>query len=222
MNDDARGTYNTNSQIRFKISMLKSSLCDYGGAYILVSGTISLADTSVADVAANNFYKKVIFKNCAPFNDCISEINNTQVHNAKDTEVVMSIYNLIEYSDSYSKKLGCLWQYYRDETSLDNNDNIADFTDANHNSISFKYKQKITGQTDDGSPLINCENNIILTCSQKCVIASNTAANKATTCAIADTKIYVSVVTLSTQDNAKLLKLLKSDFKRTINWNKYQ
>ena len=71
-------------------------------------------------------------------------------------------------------------------------------------------------------PLINCEINLILTWSEKCVIASNTAANQATTFPIADTKFYVSVVTLSTQDNAKILQQLTSGFKRTINWNKYQ
>ena len=59
--------------------------------------------------------KEIIFKSCAPFTDCISEINNTQVDNAKDLDVVMLMYNLIEYSDNYSKTLGSLWQYYRDE-----------------------------------------------------------------------------------------------------------
>ena len=59
--------------------------------------------------------KEIIFKNCAPFTDCISEINNTQVDNAKDLDVVMLMYNLIEYSDNYSKTRGSLWQYYRDE-----------------------------------------------------------------------------------------------------------
>ena len=59
--------------------------------------------------------KEIIFKNCAPFTDCISEINNTQVDNAKDLDVVMLMYNLIEYSDNYSKTPGSLWQYYRDE-----------------------------------------------------------------------------------------------------------
>ena len=70
--------------------------------------------------------------------------------------------------------------------------------------------------------LTSCEINLFLTWSEKCVITSNTAANQATTFAITDTKLYVSVVTLSTQDDAKLLQQLKSGFKRTINWNKYQ
>ena len=70
--------------------------------------------------------------------------------------------------------------------------------------------------------LLNCEINLILPWSEKCVIASNTAANKATIFAITDTKLYVPVVTLSTQNNTKLLQQLTSGFKRTINWNRYQ
>ena len=82
-NDESRGTYNVNSQIKFKTTMLKSSLCDYSDAYILAKGSIIVNNTAAADVDANNTNKKVIFKNCAPFTNCISEINNTQVGNAK-------------------------------------------------------------------------------------------------------------------------------------------
>ena len=77
INDGPRGVYNINSQIKFKTIMLKSSLCDYNDAYILVKGTITANDTSAAGAAANNTNKKVIFKNCVPFTNCISEINNT-------------------------------------------------------------------------------------------------------------------------------------------------
>ena len=91
--------------------MLKSTLCDYGDAYILVKGTSTVNDTAAADADANNTNKKVILKNCAQFTNCISEINNTQVHIAKDTNIVMPMYNLIEYSDNYLKTSGILWQY---------------------------------------------------------------------------------------------------------------
>ena len=101
INDESRGTYSVNRQINFKTSMLRSSLCDYSDAYILVKGNITVNNT-----AANNTNKKVIFKNCAPFTDCISKINNTQVANAKDIDVVMRMYNLIECSDNYSKTSG--------------------------------------------------------------------------------------------------------------------
>ena len=101
ISDESRGVYNAGSQIKFKTTMLKSSLCDYSDAYILVKGTISVNNTAADGDAANNTNKKVIIKNCAPFTNCISEINNTQIDNAKDNDIVMSMYNLIEYSDNY-------------------------------------------------------------------------------------------------------------------------
>ena len=143
----------------------------------------------------------------------------------------MPMYNLIEYSDNYAKLSGILWQYFRDEPD---DNNIED-------SESFKSKIKTTGKTPAndnekyveimvplkyssnfwrtlGMPLINCEVNFILTCSSTCVI---TSSNGAGTFPITDTKLYVPAVTLSTQENSKLLQQLKSGFKRVINWNKY-
>ena len=108
INDESRGAYNVNSQIKFKTTKLKSSLCDYSDAYILVKGTITVNNTAAADAAANNTNKKGIFKNCAPLTNCISEINNTQIDNAKDIDIVMPMYNLIEYSDNYAKTTGSL------------------------------------------------------------------------------------------------------------------
>ena len=104
INDKSRGAYNAASQIKFKTTMLKSSLCDYSDAYILVKGTISVNNTAAEGAAANNTNKKVIFKNCAPFTNCIREINNTQIDNAKDIDIVMPMYNLIEYSDIMQKQ----------------------------------------------------------------------------------------------------------------------
>ena len=124
INDESRGTYNVNSQIKFKTTMLKSSFCDYSDAYILVKGTITIAGAG-ADAAARQADERdkgVIFKNCTPFINCISEINNTQVDNAKDIDIVMPMYNLKEYSDNYLKTSGSLWQYFRDEP----NDDIED------------------------------------------------------------------------------------------------
>ena len=91
--------------------MLKSSLCDYSDAYILVKGTITItgAGDDAAARQADGRDKSVVFKNCAPFTNCISELNNTQVDNAKDIDIVMSMYNLIEYSDNYVTKSGSLW-----------------------------------------------------------------------------------------------------------------
>ena len=184
--------------------MLRSSLCDYSDAYILASGTITVAELAAR---GGNNNKQVAFKNCAAFSNCISEINNIQIDNAKDTDVVMPMYNLIEYSNSYSKTSGSLWQYYRDKPALTDADALDDFPG---NSASFKFKQKIIGSTGNNDtkavqmmvplkylsniwrilemPLINCEINLILTWSENCVM-SNAAANQATTLAIIDTKL---------------------------------
>ena len=194
INDDIRDAYSPNKQIRFKTAMLRSSLCDYSDAYILVKGNITVNNTAADGADANYDNKKVIFKNCAPFTDCISKINNTDIDNAKYIDIVMPMYNLIEYSDNYSKTSGSLWQYYRDIPAVhDNNDNtIVNFNDDN-TTDSFNFKAKITGQTNnDGEingveimvplkylsnfwrtlemPLINCEVELILTWSANCVI----------------------------------------------------
>ena len=89
--------------------MLRSSLSDYGDAYILVKENITVNNTAADGAVANNTNKKVIFKNCAPFTNCISKINNTQIDNAEYIDIVMPMYNLIEYSDNYSKTSGSLW-----------------------------------------------------------------------------------------------------------------
>ena len=105
INDESRGAYNVNSQIKFKTTMLKSSLCDYSDAYILVKGTITINGRG-ADAAARQADERdkgVSIKNCAPFINCISEINNTQIDNGQDIDIVMPMYNLIEYSDNYAK-----------------------------------------------------------------------------------------------------------------------
>ena len=118
--------------------MLRTKLCDYSDAYILVSGTITITGAENDDAARrlDERNEGVIFNNYAPFTDCINEINNTQIDNAKYIDVVMSMYNLIEYSDNYSKTSGNLLQYYRD----DPNDNTP-------RSEWLKYKTKIRGKT---------------------------------------------------------------------------
>ena len=215
INDESKGNY-TNKDIRFKTTMLRSNLCDYANSYILVKGTITpTGEGANADARhADEIDKGVTFKNCVLFTKCISRINNTDIDNAHDIDIVIPMYNLIEYSDNYSKTSGSLWQYYKD----DPNDNIA-------NSESFKSKVKITGKTPDNGntkhveiivplkylskfwrslemPLINCEVNLILTWSKDCVITNSAGEGKFT---ITETKLYVPVVTLSTKDNEKLL-----------------
>ena len=213
--------------------MLRSNLCYYADSYILVKGTITItgAGDNAGERQADERDNGVTFKICAPFTKCISIINNTDIDNAHDIDIVMPMYNLIEYSDNYSKTSGSLWQYYKD----DPNDSLTD-------SESFKSKVKITEKTPNNGnkkdveiivplkylsnfwrtlemPLINCEVNLILIWSKDCVITNSTGAGKF---AITETKLYVPVVTLSTNDNDKLLQQLKLVFKKTISWNKYE
>ena len=158
-----------------------------------------------------------------------------QVEDANDINVVMPVYNLIEYIDNYSKTSRVLWQYCKDEPYIDPVDNnIADFTEEEHVTNSFKMKEKTNGKTgDDGTKdveimvafvvfLINCEINLDLNWSKTCAIVITNVADQGATFSITDTKLYVPAVTSSTQDNTKLLEKLKSGFKRTINWNEYQ
>ena len=115
INDESRGTYTGNS-IKFKTTMIRSNLCDFSDAYILVKGAITItgARNNAATRGADERNKGVLFKNCAPFVKCISRINNTEIDNPKDIDIVMPMYNLIEYSDNYSKTSRSLWQYYKD------------------------------------------------------------------------------------------------------------
>ena len=215
--------------------MLRSSLCDYSDAYILAKGNISVNNTAAAGADANNTGKKVIFKNCAPFTDCISKINNTQIDNAEYTDIVMPMYNLIEYSDNYSKTSGSLWQYCKKIPAIDDDGDIVNFNGANATD-SFNFKAKIAGQMGNNGgiedveimvpskclsnfrrtlemPLINCEVNLIVTWSANCAIIYIDIANQNPTFAITETKLYDPVVTLPIHDNAKLLLQLKSSFK---------
>ena len=142
-NDEECGTYNTNNQIIFKTSMLRSSLCNYSDAYILVSGTITV---TVLEADRRNDDIQVVFKSCGPFTNCISQINNTQIVNAKYVDVLMSMYNLIEYTNNHSKASWSLRHYYTDEPALNDTGTPVNFPG---NSASFKFKQKITGSTGD-------------------------------------------------------------------------
>ena len=109
--------YNTNSKIRFKTAILMSSLCDYSDAHILFKGRITNTEAEDNDAAREEDEKNkgVIFKNCDPFINFKSEINNIEIDNAKDIDTVMPMYNLVEYNDNYSKTSRSLWQYCRDE-----------------------------------------------------------------------------------------------------------
>ena len=261
-------TYNENKSIRFKTPMLRSNFCDYSDAYILGKGTITVTAPGVNNNANNIRDKRnrpVILKNNAPFVSCITRINGELIEDADDLDIVMSMYNLIEYSKNYRKVIGSLYNYYRDELSNDADDNNFDNIKV-VKSNTFKYKNKITGNTynvDAGAqgydvykngtqevelaiplkylgnfwralniPLISCEVSLELKWDKNCLITSldqrdigggnRDNAPTGATLSITDCKLYVPTVTLSKDDEIKLLTNLKSGFKREIIWNKYR
>ena len=261
-------TYNENKSIRFKTPMLRSNLCDYSDAYILVKGKITVTAPG-ANNGANNIRDKrnrpLILKNNAPFVSCITRINGELIEDADDLNIVMSMYNLLEYSKKYRKTIGSLYNYYTDELSDDADDNNFDNIKV-VNSNTFKYKNKITGNTynvDAGAqgydvnkngtqevelsvplkylgnfwralniPLISGEVSLELKWDKNCIITSleqrdigggnRDNAPTGATFAINDCKLYVPAVTLSKDDEIRLLTNLKSGFKREIIWNKYR
>ena len=260
--------YNENKSIRFKTPMLRSNLCNYSDAYILVKGTIMVTSPGVNNNANNMRDKRnrpLILKNNAPFVSCMTRINGELIEDADDLDIVMSMYNLLEYSKNYRKTIGSLYNYYRDELSDDADDN--NFDNINEvNSEAFNYKNKIIGNTynvnagaqgyDENKngtqeveltiplkylgnfwrainiPLISCEVSLELKLDKNCVITSleqrdigggnRENAPTGATLAINDCKLYVPAVTLSKDDDFKLLTNLKSGFKREIIWNKYR
>ena len=239
--DQSEGNYNVNREIRIKTSMLRSDLCEFSDAYIVVKGDITLE----GDNDANKRNKNLAFRNHAPFINCISKINGVKFNNVEDLDVVMPMYNLLEYSKNYRKTTESLWNYYRDEPS----------NPLSSNSESFKYKTSITGKTPENNdlltnvklvislkylsnfwrslniPLTNFELELILTWSKNCALLDMTVNAAADPAIVApsgakfktiDTKLYDPIVTLSKENDTKLLEQLKSEFKGTIKWNKYR
>ena len=142
-------TYNENKSIIFKTLMLRSNLCDYSDAYILVKGTITVTARGASNNANNIRDKRnrlLILKNNAPFISCITRINGELIEDADDLDIVMSMYNLLEYSKNYRKTIGSLYNYYRDELSDDADDNNFSNIKVVISNI-FKYKNKIIGNT---------------------------------------------------------------------------
>ena len=188
VHDQFGGTCDTNKQIRFKTAMLRSDLCDYNDAYVIAAGKITVTDPN------NDAYDKILaFKNNAPLTNCISKINNMLIDNAEDLDIVMPMYNLIEYSKNYRKTTGTLWNYYRDEPNSGAEGNI---NYSIKDSKSFDYKTSITGRLENNDiekndikiavplkylsnfwraldiPLINCEVSLELIWSENYVLTS--------------------------------------------------
>ena len=137
--------------------MLRSDLCDYNDAYIVVKGAVTIKITN----NESKINKKLVFKNKAPFKSCISKINNRFIENAEDLDVVVPMYNLLEYSSSYPITSGNLSNYYTDEINDDENENNAS-ENMIHNSKTtiskpFKYKTKIIGSTPNNGNRLNAQ-----------------------------------------------------------------
>ena len=226
-----KGAYSTNDEIKFLTNSLESSHCDYSDTCILVTGHIYVTGGGYANT-------KIAFKNCARFKYCRTEINETFVDKTEHINVAMPMYNLIECSNNYSDTSGSLWQFKRNEL------NFNDINTAliNNTAPSFNYKASIIGNTvADGASskiddvklavtlkylsnfwrslkmlLINCKVELSLTWYTHCVTI--TGNGTATTFAITDTKLYVPVVTLKAEENAKL-SISNEGFKRSVYWN---
>ena len=228
---------NNPDTIKYDTRVLKPNLCDYADAYILVNGTIR-AEAANAANAANAAATRLALKNCAPFTKCNLEINDEHIDTAENLDIVMPMYNLIEYSDNYQDSSATLYQYKRDEPP----DNNVDLT-AN-NSASFKYKVNLLGNPVVTNrivkknikiavplkylsnffrslemPLINCKIKLNLTWKKECVLSTN-AANAVFI--INDTKLYFPVVTLSKEDNKGFIEQQNKGFQRSLYWNEYK
>ena len=198
----------------------------------------------------------MVFKNNAPFINCVSKINGVKIDNAEDLDVVMPMYNLLEYSKNYRKTTGNLWNYCRDKPSSSVDANNITHSILNSESFDYKANFRESGVTHGNLtkndvplkhlsdfwrhlniPLINCEVELILTWFKNCVLIYKSTREadynadpntyeidspENAIFKITDIKLFIPVVTLSKEDDIKLLEQLKSGFKRTIKWNKYR
>ena len=238
INDENNTNYGVNKDtgvnnpdaIKYDTRVLKQNLCDYAEAYILVDGTIRATNAVNAT--------RLVLKNCAPFTKCNLEINDEHVDIAENLDVVMPMYNLIEYSDNYQDPSTTLYQYKRDEPP--EADAVSDLT--TNNSDSLKYKIKLLGNVTEIAadaadvrrlninvivplkylsnffrssemPLINFKFKLNLTWKKECVLS--TGAGEAVFI-INDTKLYVPVVTLSKEDNKDFIEQQNKGFQRSI------
>ena len=224
INDENNTSYGVNKDtgadnpdtIKYDTRVLKPNLCDYAEAYILVDGTIRATNAVNAT--------RLAFKNCAPFIKCNLEINDDYVDTVENLDIVMRMYNLIEYSDNHQDSSATLYQYKKNEPPED--DAVADLT--TDNSDSLKYKIKLLGNVTEVAgnffrslemPLINCKIKLNLTWKKECVLSTDVGE---AVFIINDTKLYVPVVPLSKEDNKDFIERQNKGFQRSIYWNEYK
>ena len=201
INDQSGGVYRADKQIRFNTSMLRSDLCDYSDAYIVVKGKITVTKGFNNDANKNACDKKLALRNNTPFLSCISKSNGELIENAEDLDIVIPMYNLLEYSKNYRKTTGSLFNYYRDEPSSGTEGDVDNTINYSiKDSKSFDHKTSITGELEGnntekdveiaiplkysgnfwrnlGMLLINCEISLTLSWYKKCVLTSHTKRN---------------------------------------------
>ena len=244
INDENNTNYGVNKDtgadnpdtIKYDTRVLEPNLCDYAEAYMLVDGTIRATNAVNAT--------RLALKNCAPFTKCNLEINDEHVDTAENLDIVMPMYNLIEYSDNYQGSSETLYQYKRDEPPED--DAVADLTADN--SSSFEYNIKLLGNVTRVAgnaagvrrlnveivvplkylsnffrslemPLINCKIKLNLAWKKECVLSTGDGE---AVFIINDTKLYVPAVTLSKEDNKDFIEQQNKGFERSIYWNEYK
>ena len=221
--DQSNNVYNEGTAIKFNTPMLRTSLCDFSEAYIILKGRVTVLARATAapnprTAEQNGSNKDFIFKNCAPFTNCITKINQTTIEDVSDIDLVMPMYNLLEYSENYQKTSGSLWQFARDDPTANIND-----------SESFQYKLKFTGRTGNDAtkeveiavplkylsnfwrnlelPLIFCDVDLELRWKEACVLVNSDNNTTGAVFNIESARLYVPVITLSNDD--KMLKLDK-------------
>ena len=240
INDENNTNYGVNKDtgadhpdtIKYDTIVLKPNLCDYAEAYTLIDGSIR--------AAAADANTRLALKYCAPFTKCNLEINDEHVDTAENLDITMPMYNLIEYSDNYQDSSATLYQYKRDEPPED--DAVTDLTADN--SSSLKYKISLLGNPVVANNiarinvkvvvplkylsnffrslemhLINCKIKLNLTWKKECVLSTDDGN---AVFIINDTKMYVSVVTLSKEDNKDFIEQQNKGFQISIYWNEYK
>ena len=244
-NDENNTNYGVNKDtgannpytIKYDTRVLKPNLCDNADAHILVDGAIRAEVLAPPGAAIAN--ARLALKNCAPFTKCNLEINDEHLDTAENLDIIMPMYNLIEYLDNYQNSSATLYQYKRDEPPDDIADNLTQ-----DNSKSFDYKVKLLVNPIFANniarlnikiavplkylsnffrslemPLINCKVKLNLTWKKECVL-SNQAGDAVFI--INDTKLYVPVVNLSKEDNKDFTEQQNKGFQRSIYWNEYK
>ena len=229
-------TFTLRKKSRYDTRVLKPNLCDYAEAYILVDGTIRATNAVNATRSALKIF--------SPFGKCNLEINDEHVDTAENLDIVMPLYNLIEYSNNYQDSSATLYQYKRDKPPEANA--VADLTADNSDSL--KYKVKLLGNIDQVNPdaahlgrlnvkvvvslkylsnffrslempLINCKIKLNLTWKKECVLST---ADDNAVFIINDSKLYFPVVTLSKEDNKDFIEQQNEGFQTSIYWNEYK